>query len=102
MHWSPADAKKWMQENTEFVHLAEGDLYFVPYGTSCWTIGLDPSKASISIWMPLMCPQLFENLDKVTKESISQVIDEFMSLAGNQEPWSTVKEPLKRWVGAQS
>ena len=100
-HWTPADAKRWMMKNTQVVHLTEGDMYYVPYGTMLWTIGVSTEKASISVWMPLMCPQLFEALDPSTSDAIRKSIDVFLETASECEPWNKYNEPLKRWIGAQ-
>ena len=48
-HWTPAEANKWMTENTEVVHLSQGDVAFFPFmALLCGLLVRPPSPRSRS------------------------------------------------------
>ena len=99
-HWTPAEANKWMTENTEVVHLSPGDVVFFLFGALVWTIGTS-SEPSISIWCPVLSEKLFLGMPAPDREELIRMKTTFVKDAAHKHPWNKIGDMLIRWMGTQ-
>ena len=97
-HMTPAEAKKFMNDNSKYVVLQVGNTLWLPFGHTVWTVGTS-TEAAVLMWQPVLAESLYVKLPQKVITDIKETMDAFLTSAQQEPPWNKHYESVRRWMG---